>query len=503
MIPQIHGTVRRQSGAALMIAIFALVIISMMGIAVLTVSMSASRFSRRAAALSRAESAAQAGAEEARAALRVSGATGVRAGLVSAMNVVYIVNYCVNGVLGQPWLPTDPYPDPNYPSAPNPFGGAPAYSLSNPVSVASTFFAPGGACAIPDAEPDFKWARVNLETENSAGQVVNANAGYAAAPLLYDFAPGRFPTGALVDPNAQNVYQISAYAADPTGYKRTVIEEAASYIFPFQIKSTVTFVGPSPIYASPHSNNFNISGVDQATGTVLPAMGTVCGTPPPPGCTGANNAAFLAGEPFRPDYTHYPGAGVAPPAPAIVDLSPGGPMGGGGALPGNYTSVAGLKQIVAQLMGMAQVKCGGAFGACPVSSGDGTGFLDSTTPQITFVQGDVTLPGSGGGILLATGTVTVPNNVTWNGLLIDIGTGNIHFASNGGGHPNLAGALFLANICGNTGSPSPDLSNCNQIASPSLSTFNGGGNGGFAYNSAKISAAVANRSYLLLSYREQ
>ncbi|MHB8736463.1 MAG: hypothetical protein ACYC6M_14265, partial [Terriglobales bacterium] len=72
----------------------------------------------------------------------------------------------------------------------------------------------------------------------------------------------------------------------------------------------------------------------------------------------------------------------------------------------------------------------------------------------------------------------------------------------GGGHPNLGGALFLANACGNTTTPAADLSNCTSMGQASLTTFNGGGNGGIQYNSALISAAYSSRSFTRLSYRE-
>jgi len=477
-----HARRVRTRGIALVIVLFTLVIMALLAAAMVEVTFNATLFGKRNTVNLRNLQAAQAGAEVARDAVRNSG-NGVAAFLTSPASVVYIVNY--SG--GNPSLTGDPYYDPGYANEPDAFNPGKTVATGYTSSTTDIVYNSTLGNALPTAAPQLKWIRITMETENSVGQVMNTNATLVNTALLFDSTYGRYVSGTNASVNGKPIYQVVSFASDQ-GYTRTVTEEVTSFIFPFAAPAAVTLLGSNPIYGDPHSYPWTVSGQDAASGStqILPSMGAV----------GASNASFLASEPFRPDYTHYPGSGVTPPNPAIIDVL------ASGNLAASLNSVAGLKQEVSTIMALADRVCGGSGPACPSSVGDGTGFLDSTKPQITVVQGNLNLPLNSGGIVVVTGTVTVPNNVVFNGLLMVIGTGKIGFATNGGGHPNLGGALFLANACGNTTTPAADLSNCTSMGQASLTTFNGGGNGGIQYNSALISAAYSSRSFTRLSYRE-
>ena len=473
---------RRSRGVALVIVLFTLVIMALLSAAMVEVTFNTTLFGKRNAVNLRNLQAAQAGAEVTRDAVRNT-SNGIAASLTSPTAVVYVVNY--SG--GNPSLSSDPYYDPGYASEPDAFN--PGHTVATGYTSSSTMVVYNSTLgnALPTAAPQLKWVRIALETENSVGQVINSNATLANTAVLFDPSYGRYISGTNAAANGKPLYQIVSYANDQ-GYTRTVTEEVTSFVFPFSPPAAVTLMGNNPIYGDPHSYPWTVSGIDAASGStqILPSMGAV----------GASNASFLASEPFRPDYTHYPGSGGTPPNPAIIDVL------AGGYRPTSLNSVPGLLQQVKTIAALADRVCGGSGPACPSSVGDGTGFLDSTKPQITVINGDLNLPLNSGGIVVVTGTVTVPNNVVFNGLLMVIGTGKIGFATNGGGHPNLGGALFLANVCGNTTTPAADLSNCTSMGQSSLTTFNGGGNGGIQFNSALISAAYASRSFTRLSYRE-
>lgn len=533
----------RQAGIALMIALFALVVLALMGAVVLSITTNGSSFGRHAAALQRAAMAAQAGADEARGLLRGQMVNGtmqpspVATALCSVLNpppgtpptcstttVIYVVNPSADYPFPKPWLASDKYADPTFTTEPNPFGG----------TVASAFVLPTGNVITSSLTniPGFKWARINVETENSIDQVVDpSNPGLAIQPMLYDdvptsagVVPGRYPEGSSLgngstDPQA--IFQITALGVN-NGYEKLVTEDVTRFPFGLVPPAPVTQIGPSPVYASGHSQNFTVSGVDLAGQyPILPAMG---------GTSGGAVAAINSGA-FRDDCAHYgasdPSCTGTPPS-TIVDVA--GPQTSGNPLPlspawdtvGTRTPATGLLGLVSQLEASADVVCAGggtvapgtaAPAACPANAGNGTGFLDADNPGITVIEGNYTLPQNGGGTLLVTGNVTVPNNINWNGLLLVVGTGVL--TGSGGGTPSYNGALFLANVCGNLGQVDPtgaytDLSNCSQIGNSDFEPGAGGGNGNKAstgcsicFDSATISAADKNRAYAVLSYREQ
>jgi hypothetical protein len=244
----------------------------------------------------------------------------------------------------------------------------------------------------------------------------------------------------------------------------------------------LTLVGNSPTYLDPHSNNWTVSGFDLSNPNAPPVIAL--------GGSSDAGASSLSTQAFRPDYTHYPGADASSSSsnPSIINTVSTGMMSP------SLNTVGGLQQFVAQIRGMANVVCNSV--SCPSSAGNGTGFLDASQPRMTVIDGDYTLPANGGGILLVTGTLTVPNNFHWDGLLLVVGSGIIQFTNNGGGAPLIRGALFGANPCANLSGAAPlsDLSNCDQMGSAGFKGssngnggFNGGGNGGIYYDSALIS----------------
>ncbi len=61
--------------------------------------------------------------------------------------------------------------------------------------------------------------------------------------------------------------------------------------------------------------------------------------------------------------------------------------------------------------------------------------------------------GTGYGILVVTGTLTMSGNFTWYGLVLVVGDGNMQF--NGGGNGQIQGMMVDANIWDNHTSPKP------------------------------------------------
>jgi len=78
-----------------------------------------------------------------------------------------------------------------------------------------------------------------------------------------------------------------------------------------------------------------------------------------------------------------------------------------------------------------------------------THWASATMNTITYVEGDVTLPGSSRGLLWVTGTLTMNGMDSWDGAILVIGEGVFNFS--GGGTGKLIGGVVVANIAGPDG----------------------------------------------------
>ncbi len=75
----------------------------------------------------------------------------------------------------------------------------------------------------------------------------------------------------------------------------------------------------------------------------------------------------------------------------------------------------------------------------------------SQHPKVTFVNGDLSLSGAlrGGGLLIVTGRLTVDGGLAFNGLVLIIGTGEFYAVNM---KPGVKGGIYLAKISGVSGS---------------------------------------------------
>jgi len=134
---------------------------------------------------------------------------------------------------------------------------------------------------------------------------------------------------------------------------------------------------------------------------------------------------------------------------------------------------------------------GSLWGSCGSNCG--------TTPQITYVNGNLDISGSnsGSGILVVTGNLTYDGNSSWNGIILVVGNGLTTYIQNGGGNGQFNGAIFVA-----------DITNQNCAAGqstcygPADFTINGGGGNGVYYNSCWINYVQKPTSFVVLSSQE-
>lgn len=136
-----------------------------------------------------------------------------------------------------------------------------------------------------------------------------------------------------------------------------------------------------------------------------------------------------------------------------------------------------------------------------VAKASGRYYASGTTPPdfgsingtgITFVDGNVSLSGSGGGILVSTGKLTLNGNVNFKGLIIITGTGGLD--RQGGGNGSLAGNTVIApynpsNLATGFLGPKYDIS--------------GGGTSSLDYNSNSVANGLVAISNFVLGVAEK
>ncbi|HKR13498.1 MAG TPA: hypothetical protein VJT15_15645 [Pyrinomonadaceae bacterium] len=113
----------------------------------------------------------------------------------------------------------------------------------------------------------------------------------------------------------------------------------------------------------------------------------------------------------------------------------------------------------------------------------------SASPQFTYVDGDCSL-GGGAGLLIVTGNLTMSGNPSFEGLILVLGEGEVH--RNGGGNGNIYGSITVAKFSknGNGGFLAPSF------------TTNGGGNSTIQYDSTAVRKALNVSGPLVMGVRE-
>jgi hypothetical protein len=127
-------------------------------------------------------------------------------------------------------------------------------------------------------------------------------------------------------------------------------------------------------------------------------------------------------------------------------------------------------QIVARSMGRYYTSFNGQAGT-------------TTTPAFTFVNGNATLDG-GAGLMIVTGNLVLNGNPSFNGVILVLGEGTVN--RNGGGNGNIYGSIYLARFARSW--PSSENGQPHPFLAPSFYT-NGGGNANLEYDSEWVQKA--------------
>jgi hypothetical protein len=129
-----------------------------------------------------------------------------------------------------------------------------------------------------------------------------------------------------------------------------------------------------------------------------------------------------------------------------------------------------------------------------------TTFGNNTTAQgITFCDGNCDLQGSGGGIMVVTGKLTLKGNFSFNGLIIVTGQGGVD--RQGAGNGTIQGNMVIAPYVNSGVLPAS-----NPVSSTFLAPqydLSGGGNSTIQYNSASLAAGMVAVSNFVLGVVEK
>jgi hypothetical protein len=480
-----------QEGVALLIAIFVLMLISIVALSMLLSSGMETSIAGNYRLATQSYYAAFAGLEEARGRLWSKHPKALGA-LIPNPLPVGTVRYIINPAAGEVVAPTNAanaFYDSEYFQE---FGVQASTLGANAQTTPSIWGLAAPPAGLPG--PFYKWVRITAKTEQSENLDIDGNGVIDAVnPIYYDglhqYVKGN-PVSLALFPNEptgqKQVYRLTAMAVLPNGAKRMLQTDIAMMLFNFKFPGALTLDGKNPNYQKPTSVPFVVNGNDQSPGGAncpppgasLPAVGVVGGN------ASINTVVSdIQQNPNRsPEYT---GGGL--PTPSVGDVT--------SSLPTTESSPSQLEAIVAQIESAADYVVQGPATSLPdygTAANPVTVVVDSPNNGAT---GNLTISGNvtGYGILVVRGTYSPSGTVGWNGMVLVIGQGNIQ--GSGGGNNSYNGAVFIAQ----TRDASGNL--LNNLGAPTFDWSGGGGNGIF-YNSCSIANASNNQTYRVLSFSD-
>jgi Tfp pilus assembly protein PilX len=484
---------RVEGGVILLIALFALLLISAAATALILMAGTETAVDANYRSSTQAFYAAYAGLEEGRGRLSSSdpGAFGAFIAQPGGVLAPGQVRYVLNPSPGEAVDPTNlssgnPYADFEYQKE---WGVAvTGAAVQTTVSTAAQAGLLG---------PQYKWVRITATTEQSSGIDVNGDGSLdSVTPLCFDGANEylrigggscqQTPSGAGT---GNQVFTITSLAVLPGGSRRLLEDQVAMTSPKLSFPAAVTLDGNGAGYAPPNSEPFYMNGNDRQGSNPF-----ACGLPSQPalpaiGTVNTTDASTIAGEIPQQRQPHYVGSGGSPSVQDIV-----------GSLPTGYQSVASLDGpggLTETLAAAATQVVGPPLGTNNLSTTYSSlpSYGSAAQPLITVVNGNLNLSGgvTGYGLLLVTGTLTISGTVGWRGAVLDIGQGAMTVS--GGGSNELDGAVLVAKT--------RDTSNAllASLGAPSLN-WNGGGGNGIYYDSCWLADAFTAMNDRVLAFRE-
>ncbi len=473
---------------ALVIAIFTLMLISVVATALILMSGTESAMKGNYKSAMHAFYDAKAGLEEGRGRLWTGNPNSIAScvfpapGAMMPANPTIRVCYIVNPSAGEVVNPVDlspgnPYADLEFQQEwQTPLTGAsvqPFINSTSPIASANI------------AGPLYKWVRITPRTEASVNLDSDGDGVIDKTPLFFD-GKNVFDSKNGVPPGAAQVLTITSLAVTPYGSRRMVqytVALAGSAAALANFPSALTLDGNGVSFTGPSGSSGGGSGSFQVNGNDSNApSGTSSGVSAIGYTNSSDGSSISAAATPSANYLSPPGV----PPVAFVTLPP------------ILQATSGLDSLVQSLAQNADLVINPPSGLADQSSLPST--MSAQNPMVVVVNGDFhlthesgTTPFTGYGLLLVTGTLYYDPDDSWYGVVLVIGKGVFDGTQNGKGG-QISGAVFVANTFDNSG---------NLLTSLGPASFKqtGGGNG-IHFNSALVKATQALVPYQVLSFRE-
>jgi len=492
---------RKESGIALLISIFILLLISVVAIALIVSSGTETAMAGNYRTATGVYYAALAGLEEGRGRLLGKNSGSFKntapafAASYSAMGQpVYIINP-VGGENVTPWVPGSTYQDLEFNAE---FQGSAGYTLPNPSPKTNSISTVAGVQG-----PLYKWVRINAVSEKSLGIDIDAN-GLDNTPLYYDSNLSKLVANG--SGGAQQVLEITSFAVLPNGSQKMLqylvaLVPANIPYFPsgLSFPAALTIAGPpggGVVFTPPSAASnpsYYVSGVDLTSvpyctaGLNVDAIGVFNGTD-------RTNVIDSIPAATKTNYN-----GVTSPAPDVRDVSSSFLVG--------LQTPSKLDNLARSIMANADVTIvpagGTAYGTTDLTplllSGSNPSGMSSTNPLTVAVKGDLDLDGwhnTGYGLLLVTGNLNYDPDASWQGIVLVIGKGTV--TGSRSGTNGFDGAFFVAKTRDTSGAllPDPNLGNASVIFVSTMGSY------GIRYSSCWVKAAQPTGTFKILAFHE-
>jgi hypothetical protein len=495
---------RPEDGIALLIAIFVLLLISVVAIALLVSSGTETALGANYRSSSTVYYAALAGLEEARGRLLPKNpnyfniSTSVIPTPFPLNHTVYVINRSPGDNI-VPWDQSNQYYDKEYKTE----FGVEASSVAFFQSVSSVW--DNNAQGIPG--PPFKWVRINAVTDTSLFMEID-NTAYHPNTAVYfdpfhvDYNGSLWPS-LIVGPTstAMQALEITAMAYLPNGSQKYLQYLVAPVALNLNLPAALILDGTTPKFNAPTWTSFFVKGNDQGSVGTCNPVGT------PFTAVGYTDTSMSVSNFEQP--TNAQGISVASPDlrsrytnalatdPDIFPVT----------LSSNLTTVGGLNNLVQTIEENAD-----AVINRDATQTDMPAAMSPSNPMTIVVNGDLKFSSwrsTGYGLLLVTGNManlsnpafTYDPDASWNGIILVIGKGWMYSYQGSYTTTQIQGAVFLAKTVDASGNPlplssPPASSYFNFINPPAANGF------GIYYSSCWIQAAQSPTKYQVLSFHE-
>jgi hypothetical protein len=343
--------------------------------------------------------------------------------------------------------------------------------------------------------PIYKWVRINAATEQSLFLQVNAD-GFNPSPAIY-YDPAHVNTSGNLWPSlivnasppstAVQALEITSLAQLPSGSKKILQYLVAPISVSLAFPAALTLDGYSDSFSTNDHSGWVVEGNSDGGDSACAPSGSI---PYPVYAVGVPDSAdvgnVLSGIPTSPynEPANFTGTGSTPSVAQVT-------------LPTTLQTVQGLNQLSQTILQNADAILPGGTNETSLPSA-----MSSTNPMTVAVQGDFTFGASstptGYGLLLVTGNFTYATGSTWNGIVLVIGKGTMTATENGAGG-SFNGAVLIAQTLDSSGNllpgPRPGPATFNDTQSPDVGR-------GFVYTCSWIQKAQAPLTYKVLAFHE-